>query len=650
MLAARPSVYLDFNETNSAFRDQITGAVFLNSGTILAHQPGFDRTLPGNTAASIPSNASLTAPANSLGDLEWDKPFTISLNLDRLDLPRASTKNVSTTLFMKGDQQSAYYKLFVLSNVNTAQLCFELQGKGAIGFARYTLCEKTGGYANDLPNGYNYHIVLTNDGKGSPTSLGMIVNGIPPANSTVAVTGYYKNFFGSVSATVHGGSGYADATTFKATGGGPNCNVAGTMAAAEGIPTGTFTFTTNYGCTGTPTLALTNSTGSGAELTATNNQISTSTAQTSPLVLAGSTNKGMPVPNDPTLAPLLFDEFAIIPGPPDLTTIDGLYVHTKFYQTILPPPPVRPLPVVFDNDTCQDTDNLYALALAISLDRLGYIALQGAVSTDAWGPGAAKYRQMLDQAGLTRIPVSVPSQFTQNETEAGPCPTADAKTYDPATPVLTAQYPQATAMYRAILAHATAKVAFVLGGSFRGVMDLMLSPPDSISPLTGAQLFDRKVSGLYLQGGCLCASKSDNTLIDWQAGQYVMSHNGDVPVYFYGGLPQASGPGVLYTRAVKDPLRMMAVHVGSDSRDAFDSLPVMGLVTKSFATLGPDTVNGTWTINGPASATGAATPKSNHFFGALSPLASGGTNSGNLEACFLNALINPRPGQLSREK
>ena len=344
------------------------------------------------------------------------------------------------------------------------------------------------------------------------------------------------------------------------------------------------------------------------------------------------------------------NEFALIPGTPDPATIYGLYTNTKFYQAFLPRVPAHPLPVIFDNDTCQDTDNLYALALSISLDRLGYIALRGVVSTDGWGPGAAKYRQMLDAAGMTKVSVAVPSLFTQNEGETGACPTADAKAYDPSTPTAISQYGHAATMYRTILAHSPGKVAILVGGGFRGIMDLMQSPPDAISPKTGAQLFAAKVSGLYLQGGCLCAVKGDNTLIDWQAGQYVVSHNGSVPIYFYGGFPEASGPGVLYTRAKHDPLRMMAVRVGSDSRNAFDSMPVVGFVTNAFSTIGTTAVNGTWTITGPNAAMGSPTPKSNHFFGVPTPLASGGTNSGNLEAWFLNSLINLRPEVASEKK
>ena len=64
MLAAHPSLYLNFNEPSPTFRDQVSGAVFLDSrsGTILAHQPGFDNTDAGNTSASLTHDAYLAAP------------------------------------------------------------------------------------------------------------------------------------------------------------------------------------------------------------------------------------------------------------------------------------------------------------------------------------------------------------------------------------------------------------------------------------------------------------------------------------------------------------------------------------------------------------------------------------------------------------
>ena len=155
------------------------------------------------------------------------------------------------------------------------------------------------------------------------------------------------------------------------------------------------------------------------------------------------------------------------------------------------------------------------------------------------------YRQMLDQAGLAHIPVSVPSQFG---VAGGLCTAANANTYNAATPQVTTAYPTAASMYRTIFAaNPTTPVYIMLAGSFRGVSDLMQSPADSISSLTGAQLVAQNAANggaIYAQGlGANITVTGDNSLQDWVAGQYVVSHNGAMPIYWYGGQPQSSGPG-----------------------------------------------------------------------------------------------------------
>ena len=91
-------------------------------------------------------------------------------------------------------------------------------------------------------------------------------------------------FYGGVTITYSGGTGYANSTPFTSTGGGPYCHVTGIMTASGGVPNGINTYFNNpfpasttynglgYGCfsnTSPPTIVLTAPTGTGVTLTAT---------------------------------------------------------------------------------------------------------------------------------------------------------------------------------------------------------------------------------------------------------------------------------------------------------------------------------------------------------------------------------------------
>ena len=143
-------------------------------------------------------------------------------------------------------------------------------------------------------------------------------------------------------------------------------------------------------------------------------------------------------------------------------------------------------------------------------------------------------------------------------------------------------------MYRQIIAaNPHTPVFIMLGGSFRGVADLIASGADSISPLTGAQLMAQNAANggaIYAQGlGANLTFTSDNSLEDWTAGQYVVNNNGATPIYWYGGQPQITGPGVLSTRTSKDPFFLAAAAIGTDTRQGYDSLPTQSFLSSLFA-------------------------------------------------------------------
>jgi len=664
LLAANPSVYVNFNDATTTFRERVTGTNFVTSstGTVLAGQPGFDSTQPNNTSASFTYNAYAYAPNDTMGNFDWSQPTSILFHVDRLNWARSGTK----VLLSKGNTSGnthPFWELYVMMNGVYANFCVEFNGPGGVAapnLVQETTCTTA---TIDMPNGYNYDLIAINDGTGQPNMNGiqLYVNGTNSGNRYLNAGGSYA--FGAVTVTVGGsGTGYATTTPFSAVGGGANCTVFGLLNASSGVPSGTtISYKNNYGCTSVPTLTIapyvvtlsgagtgyaastaftstgggtgcsivgtmtsssgvpasvtlttdtgsctsapaivltsptgtgavltaTAPTGSGVTLTATQFGASMSSATTAAMYVSGywngTTGNGSDaVTTDP---PVLIDEMAVFPEALTQAQIESLYYQTKFYQQLLKATPPAPYKLIFDDDGCGDPDNLYALAVTIGAQRIGYISLAGVVDTDASGASQAMYRQMLDQAGLAHIPMSVPSQFGVTSSL---CTAANLNMYNSATPQTSTAYPTALSMYRTILAaNPTAPVYIMLGGSFRGVSDLMQSPADGISSLTGAQLVAQNaVNGgaIYAQGlGNNATISSDNSLEDWVAGQYVVSHNGSMPIYWYGGVPQGTGPGVLSTRNVKDPLFLFATSYGSDTRQAYDSLPTASFVSSLFA-------------------------------------------------------------------
>jgi hypothetical protein len=469
-----------------------------------------------------------------------------------------------------------------------------------------------GGIVPTISGGTGYAAATPVNGIGGGTNCSVFFS-LPAASGVPsAPTMSYKTNYGCTSvptltpapinvALTTAGTGYATSGTTWTNTAVTSCvagSISGTAAAVSGALTTLTVTQDSNACTAVPPIVITGAgtggaitaaatTGTGATLTAALFGASILSAS-QPLYILGAYNGTTASGSDTNASdpPLLIDTFAIGAGALSQTQIQSIFYQTKFYQGLLKTIPTTPYTLIFDNDGCGDTDNLYALATTIAAQKLGYIALAGVVNSDYGGGSQAMYRQMLDQAGLAHIPNSVPSAAGITNTTI--CTAANANTYNSATPQTHSAYESAATMYRTIFAaNPTQPVFIMLGGSFRGVSDLMQSAADGISSLSGAQLVAQNAANggaIYAQGLCVnCAFTGDNSLEDWVAGQYVVSHNGSLPIYWYMGNPQGSGPGMLATRNAKDPMFLMATTYGSDSRAAFDSLPTASFISSAFA-------------------------------------------------------------------
>lgn len=631
VISAGPSVVLDFNDATTSFKERRTNVTFIPSGagTITPHVQGFDLTSVTNAAATFPYNGFIVAPNNTLGDFEWNQPWSVQIQLNDFQATRSSDEPLigKGNVTPLGNNQKGYLLFSHWDSGNSVtEFCTQISATGSTGNLGSVNC--TAG-AIDFRNGYNYNIVWTHDGTGSPAGDALWVNDASITLGLIAGSGTNP---GNVSLAHSGGTGYATSTAFTSTGGGSSCTVTGTMTSSSGVPA-SLSFTNNYGCTSSPTIVLTSPTGTGVTITPTVSNAVISTSTTTPMTIMGANGSGFGSSGNPALT---VDEVAIFPSVVDQYLIAGTFTHTKFYQNLVSAPPASPPYVILTNDGLGDMDNYYSLQELIALHKLGYVRLIAVNQDNGTGVvDAQMYRVMLDQAGLHHVPVSRPSALVAGGTAA---PNTLITNYNASTPT---SFPSALTVFRTAIAAlpSGAKVSIMDGGSDRSIVDLMTSSADSISSQTGATMFANSVAGVYLQGPVSVIPFSggafSNDFIDWTAGQYMLANNGSVPLRWFSGSPFAAGPGILHTHTTNDPFYNLIAGQLSEARTCWDCLPATNFMTTIFQ---GTPISGTLTITDATHGSGTTTPNSQHY---TYPLSSLGTDL--VYTWFLNSLINVLP-------
>ena len=399
-----------------------------------------------------------------------------------------------------------------------------------------------------------------------------------------------------------GGTGYANSAAFTSSGGGANCNVTGTLYASGGDPNSIIPNGFNYGCTSAPTLTLTSPTGTGTTLTAT---VGTSMNSTSyplmvPGYVSGGAYYGIAGPTS-TQTPTYIDEFAVFPFVLNPTQINDLFYWTKFYQTVANTRSANRPVVLLVTDGCADIGNPAMTQYVIVLHALGIIKLEGVVAAgwswmDNYDSSASFWRQMLDQAGLANVPVG--NLYSGTDASVNWCQTANLNIYNASTPQASTGFPSSTSVVRTVMAKNPTTPVIIYNGpapANNWLYDFMQSPADSISPLTGQQLWDQDVANggaMWWQGAPTCTSSSypsptpcsgSWTTFDVTAAQYVFSHLDGMPTYQVGGTPQGYGGGHAYTRTAKDPMYLAcAAAGGSCSRAGWGQYALASLFTSYF--------------------------------------------------------------------
>jgi hypothetical protein len=340
-------------------------------------------------------------------------------------------------------------------------------------------------------------------------------------------------------------------------------------------------------------------------------------------------------------APTVYQAFAMGRGTLSQATIQLLAVHDRFYAQILPAAPVSPETIVWDDDGCQDTDNLNSLAAAIRLHQLGYIRLALVNSTDWSDMGAAIYRQMLDQGGLHHVPASASQGTWTGEMPSGNgvCTAGNLAAFNATYLPRNRQMTDVTGYRTALAGASDGSVQIVVGGAMRGIYDLLISQPDAISSMTGAQLFAAKVTAIHMMSDI--GSQGDTNLgEDPDGAAYVLAHAG-VPIYFYGSNVSFgdTGPGANFSRIQQYPFVATLEYANALTRASWDSWPLLGALDLNLF-WNPGTP-GTVSVTDVYGATTFSTATNSSQYVAT-PLANW---SGSLimGSWFFNSLINANP-------
>lgn len=245
--------------------------------------------------------------------------------------------------------------------------------------------------------------------------------------------------------------------------------------------------------------------------------------------------------------------------------------------------------MIFDTDMASDFDDAGALKLAVNLHKAGECTIIAAVTSSRNDYSAPCTKAMLDWSGLTTVPVgaykgnlgSSNSAFaeyvTNNFGQAG-------KTR--------ADFPDSVPVLRAALAAAPdGSVVYNCVGGLANLGDLLASPADGISPLTGVQLVAKKVNRVIQQGGREVRATGDFNLAEQPASSAAVFATCPVPIHFIAAWPSDIKTGLPNGDGTLDPYRY-AYGPNGNTRESWDPVATLYAVRGVGAHFAHNAVNG----------------------------------------------------------
>lgn len=190
-------------------------------------------------------------------------------------------------------------------------------------------------------------------------------------------------------------------------------------------------------------------------------------------------------------------------------------------------PKAQPVALIFDTDMGPDYDDVGAMAVLHALADSGEVDILATVSSNRLEMSAPCIDVINTYFGRGDIPVGTPKgeAVCQDTWHKGLRWTSELPSRFPHRVKNASEAEDAVAVYRrALAAQPDTSVVVVTVGFFTNLRDLLLSQPDSLSPLAGRDLVAQKVKRLVSMAGHFPDGLEFNVMMDAPASQYVMDH------------------------------------------------------------------------------------------------------------------------------
>lgn len=208
--------------------------------------------------------------------------------------------------------------------------------------------------------------------------------------------------------------------------------------------------------------------------------------------------------------------------------LTGIFLITIAGGTLMAQKNQTPVNIIFDTDMGPDYDDVGALAMLHAMADKGECRILATISSNTFKHTAAVLNILNTYFKRPGIPIGV---LRGEGANIGAVQKWDS--------MLVTKYPhkikdnaaaeEAVWLYRRLLANAPDKsVTIVTVGFFTNLRNLLQSPPDKFSSMTGKELVEKKLHQLVSMAGCFDHRMGDfkefNVKIDAPASQYVFDH------------------------------------------------------------------------------------------------------------------------------
>ncbi|MFN8240773.1 MAG: nucleoside hydrolase [Bacteroidales bacterium] len=227
--------------------------------------------------------------------------------------------------------------------------------------------------------------------------------------------------------------------------------------------------------------------------------------------------------------------------------------------------------IIFDTDLGPDYDDVGALAFLHCMADSGKAELLATIASNKHELVAPCIEIINTYFGRPDIPIGAPAGRGVSLTASQHWPDSLVKKY-PHRLSSTSMTEDAVKVYRRILSsQPDSSVTIVTVGFLTNLADLLKSPPDSYSELSGNELVGRKVKSLVAMAGWFPEGKEFNVMMDSTSSEYVFNEWPGKIIFtgFEIGSKIFTGLNLIKSEAVDSPVKdVFAISIPFSAEDA----------------------------------------------------------------------------------